>query len=98
MIKTLVACAALCAAAEAFAPFHGSVANRTAKPAHARTAPTDATRAGARIAAVDENGVVLVSDDDGKTWRQAPRVPVSATLPAVAVGDARFGLAGLFNH
>ncbi|WP_157649931.1 hypothetical protein [Burkholderia ubonensis] len=98
MIKTLVACAALCAAMEAFAPFLGSVADRTAKPTHARTEPSDAPRAGARIAAVDASGVVLVSDDDGKTWRQAPRVPVSATLPAVAVGDARFGLAGLFTH
>ncbi|WP_196222285.1 hypothetical protein [Burkholderia ubonensis] len=98
MIKTLVACAALCAAAEAFVPFHESVADRTAKPTHARTEPSDAPRAGARIAAVDANGVVLVSDDDGKTWRQAPRVPVSAALPAVAVGDVRFGLAGLFTH
>ncbi|ALX16481.1 glycosyl hydrolase [Burkholderia cepacia JBK9] len=99
MIKTLVACTALCAAAAAFAqPPDGTVAAWAAKPAHAWTAPAhmmlmDATRAGSRIVAVGEHGIVLLSDDDGKTWRQARRVPVSATLSAVSFADAKHGWA-----
>ncbi|WGY71364.1 glycosyl hydrolase [Burkholderia cepacia] len=99
MIKTLVACAALCAVAAAFAqPQDGTVAAWAAKPAHAWTAPThmmltDAARAGSRIVAVGEHGIVLLSDDDGKSWRQARRVPVSATLSAVSFADAKHGWA-----
>lgn len=40
------------------------------------------TRAGERLVAVGERGIVLLSDDDGKAWRQA-RVPVSVTLTGV---------------
>ncbi|AOK14757.1 glycosyl hydrolase [Burkholderia cepacia] len=98
MIKTLVACTALCAAAAAFAQSHGTVADWTAKPAHAWAAPTrmmltDATRAGRRVVAVGEHGVILLSDDDGRTWRQSQRVPVSATLSAITFADAKHGWA-----
>lgn len=98
MIKTLVACTALCAAATAFAQPPGTIADWAALPAHAWAAPThmmlmDATRAGGRIVAVGEHGIVLLSDDDGRTWRQAHRVPVSATLSAVTFTDARHGWA-----
>ncbi|WP_431825207.1 WD40/YVTN/BNR-like repeat-containing protein [Burkholderia sp. F1] len=98
MIKTLVACTTLCAAAAAFAQSHGTVADWAAMPAHAWAAPThmmltDATRAGKRIVAVGEHGVVLLSDDDGKTYRQARRVPVSAALSAVTFTDAQHGWA-----
>ncbi|MGZ2744319.1 WD40/YVTN/BNR-like repeat-containing protein [Burkholderia stagnalis] len=98
MIKILVACTAFCAAAAAFAQSHGTVADWTAQPAHAWAAParmmlTDATRAGARVVAVGEHGVILLSDDDGKTWRQSRRVPVSATLSAVRFADAQHGWA-----
>ncbi|PAJ81794.1 WD40/YVTN/BNR-like repeat-containing protein [Burkholderia ubonensis] len=98
MIKTLVACAALCAAAAAFAQSHGTVADWTAKPAHTWAAPTrmmltDATRAGRRVVAVGEHGVILLSDDDGRTWRQSRRVPVSATLSAITFADAQHGWA-----
>ncbi|KVM03404.1 glycosyl hydrolase [Burkholderia ubonensis] len=98
MIKTLVACTALCAAAAAFAQSHGTVADWTAKPAHAWVAPTrmmltDATRAGRRVVAVGEHGVILLSDDDGRTWRQSRRVPVSATLSAITFADAQHGWA-----
>lgn len=51
-----------------------------------------AALAGARIVAVGERGIVLLSDDSGKTWRQVP-VPVSVTLTAVHFIDARHGLA-----
>ncbi|KVO67421.1 glycosyl hydrolase [Burkholderia ubonensis] len=98
MIKTLVACTALCAAAAAFAQSHGTVADWTAKPAHTWAAPTrmmltDATRAGRRVVAVGEHGVILLSDDDGRTWRQSRRVPVSATLSAITFADAQHGWA-----
>ncbi len=53
----------------------------------------DATRAGPRLVAVGERGVVLLSDDDGAHWRQAGKVPVDATLTAVSFADAREGWA-----
>jgi len=98
MIKTLVAGIALAAATVAFAQSDGTVAAWSAKPAHAWAAPThmmlmDATRAGGRIVAVGEHGAIVISDDEGKSWRQARAVPVSATLSAVAFADARHGWA-----
>lgn len=95
MNKSIVTCTACCAAAAAFALFHGSLADRTAP---AGMTPAHAARAGTHIVAVDEHGVVLASDDDGKTWRPVPRDQAPATLPAVAFGDARSGLGGLFTH
>ncbi|WP_176046733.1 YCF48-related protein [Burkholderia sp. BCC1644] len=99
MIKTLVAGIGFFIAAAAFAQEGGgTVAAWASRPAHAWAAPThmmlmDATRAGSRIVAVGEHGIVLLSDDDGKSWRQARRVPVSATLSAVAFADAKHGWA-----
>lgn len=49
-------------------------------------------RAGARVVAVGERGVVLVSDDRGAHWQQA-QVPVSVTLTAVRFVDANVGWA-----
>lgn len=49
-----------------------------------------AARAGQRLVAVGERGIVLLSDDEGKTWRQAP-VPVSVGLTAVSFVDAKNG-------
>ncbi|WP_322085715.1 WD40/YVTN/BNR-like repeat-containing protein [Burkholderia sp. BCC1999] len=98
MIKTLVACITFCAAAVAFAQPTGTMADWAAKPAHVWAAParmmlTDATRAGTRIVAVGEHGLVLMSDDEGRSWRQARLVPVSATLSAITFVDARHGWA-----
>lgn len=103
MIKTLVTgfvlCAAtVCAAPAALAQSGGTVAAWSARPAHAWVAPTrmmlmDAARAGARIVVVGEHGLVLLSDDDGKSFRQARTVPVSATLSAVTFTDAQHGWA-----
>lgn len=42
----------------------------------------DVVRAGNRVVAVGEHGIILYSDTNGKTWRQAA-VPVSVTLTAV---------------
>ncbi|MCP8467546.1 YCF48-related protein [Pseudomonas sp. ZM23] len=53
----------------------------------------DVARAGERLVAVGERGVVLLSDDSGMTWRQATAVPVSVGLTAVQFIDARTGWA-----
>ncbi len=42
----------------------------------------DVTLAGSRMVAVGERGIIIFSDDDGVTWRQAD-VPTSYTLTAV---------------
>lgn len=58
-----------------------------------RAALLGLAQAGARVVAVGERGVVLLSDDAGKTWRQAASVPVSATLTAVQFVNDRTGWA-----
>lgn len=49
-------------------------------------------RAGQRLVAVGERGIVLLSDDNGGHWRQA-QVPVSVSLTAVQFVDAERGWA-----
>jgi photosystem II stability/assembly factor-like uncharacterized protein len=49
------------------------------------------TRAGERIVAVGDHGVVLLSDDRGASFRQAKTVPVDSTLTGVSFVDARQG-------
>lgn len=51
-----------------------------------------ADRAGSRIVAVGERGIVVLSDDQGERWRQAP-TPVSVTLTAVRFADKSRGYA-----
>jgi photosystem II stability/assembly factor-like uncharacterized protein len=46
-----------------------------------------ATRAGKRIVAVGDQGIVVYSDDEGKTFRQARQVPVRTMLNAVQFID-----------
>ncbi len=53
---------------------------------------TDITRAGDRLVAVGERGLVILSDDDGQSWQQAT-VPVSATLTAVDFATDQLGWA-----
>ncbi len=67
-------------------------------PAHAWAEPThamllDAVHAGARIVAVGEHGLVLLSDDGARSFRQAKQVPASSTLTSVYFADARHGWA-----
>lgn len=50
-------------------------------------------RAGSRIVAVGDRGVILLSDDDGQTFRQASAVPSRATLTGVCFIDAKNGWA-----
>jgi photosystem II stability/assembly factor-like uncharacterized protein len=53
----------------------------------------DLARAGDRFVAVGERGHVLLSDDNGATWRQAKTVPTRAMLTAVFFADAEYGWA-----
>lgn len=52
----------------------------------------DIGRAGNRLVAVGERGLILWSDDEGKSWQQA-KTPVSVTLTSVFFADAETGWA-----
>ena len=62
-------------------------------PASANSMILSATLAGTRIVAVGDHGVVMLSDDSGKSFQQADAVPVSSTLTAVSFVDATHGWA-----
>lgn len=51
-----------------------------------------AARAGDRMVAVGERGLIVVSDDRSATWRQVPS-PVSVALTTVRFADALHGVA-----
>jgi photosystem II stability/assembly factor-like uncharacterized protein len=53
----------------------------------------DLANAGTRMVAVGERGHVLLSDDQGNTWRQAKSVPTRVMLTAVFFIDADHGWA-----
>lgn len=53
----------------------------------------DAALAGERIVAVGDHGIVLLSDDQGQSYRQAADVPVSSPLNAVSFVNANEGWA-----
>src|SRR5438105_15907171 len=59
-------------------------------PRAARGLLTRVVRAGDRLVAMGERGLVVLSDDGGRQWRQA-RVPVSVTLTSASFVDARNG-------
>ena len=61
-------------------------------PRAAGAAMLAVARAGRRLVAAGERGIVRVSDDDGATWTQAP-VPVQVSLTALHFADARRGWA-----
>lgn len=64
------------------------------KRAHADAAMLlGVARAGRRLVAAGDHGVILLSDDEGRTFRQAQAVPVRSTLTSVAFADAMNGWA-----
>lgn len=74
-----------------------AVGEALARPALAASHPEQAVllgaaKAGSRMVVVGERGLVLLSDDQGKSWRQAAS-PVSVTLTAVRFRDAANGVA-----
>ncbi len=62
----------------------------TMTPRAARAVLTRVVLAGDRLVAIGERGMVVLSDDGGRQWRQA-RVPVSVTLTSASFADARQG-------
>ncbi|MDQ5981201.1 MAG: hypothetical protein QG602_4179, partial [Verrucomicrobiota bacterium] len=52
----------------------------------------DVARAGDRLVAVGDRGHILLSNDEGRTWRQVI-VPTRAMLTGVSFGDAKHGWA-----
>lgn len=62
--------------------------------AHARQASMLAlAHAGRRIVAVGAHGIVLLSDEQGKNWRQASKVPLDVTLTSVSFVNEKEGWA-----
>jgi photosystem II stability/assembly factor-like uncharacterized protein len=63
------------------------------EPLAATSLLLDLGLAGKRLVAVGERGHVLLSDDQGATWRQARSVPTRDMLTAVYFVDADYGWA-----
>jgi photosystem II stability/assembly factor-like uncharacterized protein len=70
------------------------------RPGYARLAPQaikslvlQVARAGKSLVTVGEYGGVLLSDDQGKSWRQAQSVPTTTTLTSVSFVDEKQGWA-----
>jgi len=100
MIKNAIAGIVLCCACvSSFGQTGGgATVALPISPAHAWADPThamllDAAHAGARLVAVGEHGIIELSDDGGRTYRQAKQVPASTTLSSVYFSDAQHGWA-----
>jgi photosystem II stability/assembly factor-like uncharacterized protein len=93
MLTTLAVAALLGAQAMAAAPT-GDAIDRAAVSVRApeRAVLLGAAQAGARIVAVGERGMVVLSDDGARSWRQA-LTPTSVTLTTVRFIDAAHGWA-----
>lgn len=75
-----------------------AVADLLAQPAQANARAAHSLqlsvcRAGKRLVSVGERGLVLLSDDDGRSWRQAKSMPVSVALTAVHFVSDKLGWA-----
>ena len=92
LVSLSLACAAQ--AQQAAATERAPVLVPAVRAAHAaRATMLASTRAGERIVAVGDHGVVLLSDDGGRSHRQARQVPVDVALTSVSFIDARRGWA-----
>ncbi|MFJ3681340.1 WD40/YVTN/BNR-like repeat-containing protein [Pseudomonas sp. NPDC090208] len=94
MVRDMVTVAALL-----FMPWlaHAALPGPLERPAQMAAHPDGAvmlavTTVASRVVAVGERGIVVFSDDNGRSWRQAS-VPVSVSLTAVQFVDAREGWA-----
>lgn len=90
MAALLCAGCALAASEPAVAPVLQRPALLARQPAQAVL--IDIARAGQRLVAAGEQGLILLSDDAGKHWRQTS-VPVSVSLTALSFPTARQGWA-----
>ena len=94
LTRTAIALAAVLATYSAEAAPVGDALDRAAVTARSpeRAVLLGAARAGARTLAVGERGIVVLSDDGGRSWRQAGS-PTSGTLTTVRFADATHGWA-----
>jgi photosystem II stability/assembly factor-like uncharacterized protein len=92
-ITTLLATAWLAGSAQAAPTAPPSVRAAALLPQALHAPMLGMACAGARQVAVGDHGVVLLSDDNGRQWRQARSVPMDVTLTAVSFADARRGWA-----
>lgn len=96
-VRMMAAGAALCGAAllagDASAGSASADGAAIVAPLAVRSLLLDVARAGQRLVAVGERGHVLLSDDDGKTWKQSDAVPSRTMLTAVAFANADDGWA-----
>ena len=81
---------ALTAPPAAGAPQDDEIETSLIKPLAARSLLLDGAAAGELMMAVGERGHVLVSHDQGETWRQV-EVPTRSTLTAVFLHDGQLG-------
>lgn len=89
-VLALTACAATAQEKGGPAGFRDTEAYQA--PLAQRAPLMTAVRAGERIVAAGDFGTILVSDDDGRNWRQA-QTPTRATLTALHFIDAQHGWA-----
>ncbi len=92
LLCLLLGCSLITAPALAAAPFDRLKVAAQITQRATQSLLLDITRAGERLVAVGEQGLVLLSDDGGDTWRQAA-VPVSVLLTAVSFADGQNGWA-----
>lgn len=93
--RALLSLALLVPAGRAFAA--GAVVEALKRPAMLVRRPEQSVMLGAvtvdsKVVAVGERGIILISGDAGRSWRQV-NTPVSVTLTAVRFADARNGVA-----
>lgn len=95
-LRCLAACMLACALAGWMRPALAAVDNLDLPAKHSvnagRALMVAVTVAGTRLVAVGERGIILVSSDGARTWKQA-EVPVSVTLTAVHFASASQGWA-----
>lgn len=94
LLPVLVAAASMAGAQGAFAAPVGDALQRPALQVRhpERSVLLSLARAGEPLLAVGERGVIVRSEDLGKTWKQVPS-PVSVTLTMVRFADALHGVA-----
>lgn len=99
-MRSLIVAGALACATLAAPPWAGAqaVTDPLAREAVAsrkidKSVLLGAALAGTRVVAVGERGIVALSDDQGKTWRQASKVPTSVTLTIVKFVGEKSGWA-----
>jgi photosystem II stability/assembly factor-like uncharacterized protein len=83
---------AIAAQSQNAAPVQGDAYARPAAQA-SKSLVLQATQVGQRLVTAGEHGHILLSDDQGKNWRQAQSVPTTTTLTALSFIDDKQGWA-----